>query len=115
MNDNNQDHFENLLSGMRKCQDGVTFPLSSLEREMLLARLDSKPEIAASPPASPDFPFGGTLEEMDVTAFFNMRDWLTSAVEAKGAEKVGGGIGLGQADIDIKLEGCRYNISIRPL
>lgn len=56
-----------------------------------------------------------TLDEMDLAAFLNMRDWLTSAVEAKGAKSVGGGVGLGQADIDIELEGCRYNISIRPL
>jgi hypothetical protein len=60
-------------------------------------------------------PFGMTLDEMDTTAFFNMRDWLQKAVEGKGAKMVGGGIGLGQADIDIELEGCRYNISIRPL
>lgn len=63
----------------------------------------------------PKYPFGATLDEMDVMAFLNMRDWLTTAVEAKGAKMVGGGCGLGQADIDIELEGCRYNISIRPL
>lgn len=55
------------------------------------------------------------LLSMDVEAFFNMRDWLTKAVEANGATKVGGGIGCGQADIDIELDGSRYNISIRPL
>jgi len=59
--------------------------------------------------------FGTSLEEMDVEAFFNMRGWLQKAVEAEGAKMVGGGIGLGQADIDIELDGCRYNISIRPL
>lgn len=59
--------------------------------------------------------FGDDLPSMDIEAFFNMRDWLTAAVEAKGAKKVGGGIGCGQADIDIDLDGCRYNISIRPL
>jgi hypothetical protein len=57
----------------------------------------------------------GGLASMDVTAFLNMRDWVQSACEAKGAKMVGGGIGCGQADIDIELEGCRYNISIRPL
>lgn len=61
------------------------------------------------------FPFGEDLGSMDVEAFFNMRDWLQKAVEAKGAKVVGAGIGLGQADIDIDLEGCRYNISIKPL
>lgn len=59
--------------------------------------------------------FSTDLPSMDIEAFLNMRDWLTSAVEAKGAVKKGGGIGLGQADIDVELDGCRYNISIRPL
>lgn len=63
----------------------------------------------------PEHPFGFSLDQMDVEAFFNMRDWLTTAVEAKGAVRKGGGIGCGQADIDIELDGCRYNISIRPL
>lgn len=57
----------------------------------------------------------GGLASMDVEAFLNMRDWLQRACEAKGAKMTGGGIGCGQADIDIELEGCHYNISIRPL
>jgi hypothetical protein len=61
------------------------------------------------------YPFGATLDEMDVASFLNMRDWLTNAAEAMGAKTVGGGVGLGQADIDIELDGFRYNISIRPL
>lgn len=61
------------------------------------------------------YPFGATLDEMDVPTFFNMRDWLEKAVTAKGAKVVGAGIGLGQADIDIELDGGRFNISIRPL
>lgn len=62
-------------------------------------------------------PEGGlaTLATMDVDAFFNMRDWLQAACEAKGARMTGGGIGCGQADIDIELDGHHYNISIRPL
>jgi hypothetical protein len=62
-----------------------------------------------------DHPFGYSLEEMDVEAFFNMRDWLQKACEAQGAKMVGGGVGMGQADIDIELDGCRYNISIKPV
>ncbi len=62
-----------------------------------------------------EHPFGYSLDEMDVQAFINMRDWLTKAVEAQGALSVGGGIGMGQADIDVMLEGCKYNISIKPL
>jgi len=62
-----------------------------------------------------DHPFGYSLEEMDVEAFLNMRDWLQKACEAQGAKMAGGGVGMGQADIDIELDGCRYNISIKPL
>ncbi|KKM69760.1 hypothetical protein LCGC14_1447560 [marine sediment metagenome] len=58
--------------------------------------------------------FGKTLDEMDVEAFFNMRGWLKKAVETAGATVEGAGVGMGQADIDITLEGHRYNISIRP-
>ncbi len=59
--------------------------------------------------------FGKTLDEMDVEAFFNMRKWLQDAVEAKGARFVGGSVGTGVADIDVELEGSRFNITIRPL
>ena len=62
-----------------------------------------------------EYTFGATVDEMDVEAFLNMRQWLQDAVEAKGAKFDGGGIGLGQADIDIELDGARYHISIRPL
>lgn len=62
-----------------------------------------------------DHPFGFSLDEMDVEAFYNMRGWLQKAVEAQGAKMVGGGVGMGQADIDIELDGARYNISIKPL
>lgn len=51
----------------------------------------------------------------EIKPAMNMRDWVEHAVEAQGAKMVGGGIGLGQADIDIELEGHRYNISIRAL
>ena len=57
----------------------------------------------------------GDLGFDDVNAAFNMRDWLQGACEAKGGKMIGGGFGMGQADIDIELEGCRFNISIRPL
>lgn len=60
-------------------------------------------------------PFGFAIHEMDTEAFFNMRDWLRSACEAAGARFTGGGIGMGQADIDVEMDGCRYNISIKPL
>lgn len=73
---------------------------------------------SASPEDSPprtEYPFGYALDQMDTEAFFNMREWLQKACEAAGGKMTGGGIGMGQADIDIELEGCRYNISIKPL
>lgn len=59
--------------------------------------------------------FGTSLDEMDVEAFLNMRDWLQKALEAHGAKRVGGGIGMGRADLDIEVDGFRYNVTIRPL
>ena len=63
----------------------------------------------------PPEPGTGIAGIYDVEAFFNMRTWLERACEAAGAVVTGGGIGMGQADIDIVLEGHHYNISIRPL
>ena len=54
----------------------------------------------------PDF---GDPEQM-----LNMRDWLQKAIEAKGAEMTGGGIGMGMADIDFMLEGHEFNVTIKP-
>ncbi len=78
---------------------------------------DDNPNVPVPIPVAhnEDAPFGTYLHEMDTDAFFNMRDWLSKAVTAKGATQIGAGIGMGQADIDIELDGHRYNISIRPL
>lgn len=51
----------------------------------------------------------------DPETLLNSRDWLRKALEAKGAKISGGGIGCGQADLEIVLEGFRFNVSIRPL
>lgn len=60
-------------------------------------------------------PIGALAEDFgDPETLFNSRDWLRIALEAKGAKITGGGIGGGQADLDFALEGCRYNVSIRP-
>lgn len=79
------------------------------------ASLGPSSESAADSSPSPEYPFGCYIHEMDTEAFLNMRDWLKKACEAQGAKMTGGGIGMGQADIDIELDGCRYNISIKPL
>jgi hypothetical protein len=51
----------------------------------------------------------------DFDLLLNLRDWLTDAMVAKGAKFTGGGVGCGQADIDITLEGMRYNVTIAPV
>lgn len=58
--------------------------------------------------------FGETLEEMDVEAFFNMREWLREAIEAKGAEITDQGIGMGKADIGFELGGVPFFLTLRP-
>ena len=58
--------------------------------------------------------FGESLDEMDVEAFFNMREWLREAIEAKGAEITDQGIGMGKADIGFMLHGAPFMVTIRP-
>ncbi len=43
-----------------------------------------------------------------------VRNWFEAAIEAKGGKKIGGGVGFGQADIDVEIDGCGYNVSISP-
>lgn len=50
----------------------------------------------------------------DPETLLNSRDWLQGALTSSGATVVGGGCGGGQADLDIDLQGCRFNVSIRP-
>lgn len=50
----------------------------------------------------------------DVESLWNMRKWLQSAIEAKGAKQTGAGMGDGGADIDFVLEGHKYNVVITP-
>jgi len=49
----------------------------------------------------------------DWKANYNMRCWVQEALEAKGAEITGAGFGACLSDLDIELEGMRYNIQIR--
>jgi hypothetical protein len=51
----------------------------------------------------------------DAPSLWNSRKWLQEACEAKGAKFTGGGCGMGQADIDIILEGHHFNVSIKPI
>jgi hypothetical protein len=51
----------------------------------------------------------------DPVQLFNMLDWLQKVVEAAGAKMTGGSCGMGEADIDVELEGHQFNITIKPL
>lgn len=51
----------------------------------------------------------------DPHCHWNARKWLQAALEAKGAKVTGAGMGGGQADLDIVLDGAQFNVSIRPI
>lgn len=51
----------------------------------------------------------------DPETLFNSREWLQKSVESGGAKVIGGGIGCGQGDLSILLDGCRFTVSIKPV
>jgi len=69
----------------------------------------------ALPTPDRPYPFGEAVGEMDIEAFLGIRDWLEHACVTHGARTTGAGIGFGQADLSIELDGHRYDISIRPV
>lgn len=77
-------------------------------------------EAAPSPPDTPTWaanplPDAEWEQPFDVVATFNMRDWLRKAAETQGAHFTGGSVGPDDADIDIELDGCKFNITIRAI
>ncbi len=58
--------------------------------------------------------FGKTLDEMDIEAFLNMRDWFEAAIEKHGGKVIDGGMGFGRADIGVELDGVKFGVQIRP-
>jgi hypothetical protein len=66
-------------------------------------------------PANDDAPSVLHPEFGDPLQLLNMRAWLQAAVEQAGAIMSGGGCGMGEADIDVRLEGHDYNIRIKPI
>lgn len=52
------------------------------------------------------------IENMD--RLFNLRDWLKNCLEKNGAEVTGSGIGFGEADVSIKLDGMNFWVTIKP-
>lgn len=59
--------------------------------------------------------------DLDLEALFNIREWVRMALEAEGAKVVGAGIGvdpnqpLGLADIQFQIDGCEFNLTVRPV
>ncbi len=50
----------------------------------------------------------------DAETLFNSREWLEKALVGNGAKITGKGCGLGQSDLDVEIEGFKFNVSIRP-
>jgi len=71
------------------------------------------PVMTVADEPSPEF------SKIDLEALFNLREWVSEALKAKGAKVVGAGIGcggtMGIADVQIELDGHQCNIEIRPL
>lgn len=51
----------------------------------------------------------------DTETLLNSRDWLQSALEAKGAKVTGAGCGCGAADLWIELDGREVFVTIKPV
>lgn len=58
--------------------------------------------------------FGETLEEMDLEAFMNARDWFETAITAAGGEITDAGIGMGRADLGVLIDGAQFSVHIIP-
>ena len=58
------------------------------------------------------------FEKLDVESLFGIRQWMREAIERRGGKVTGAGIGvrgdLGMADIDVEIEGFRFNVEIIP-
>lgn len=77
--------------------------------------MDDDNVVDISPKPNNELPDLVLHEDFGGEDMFNMRDWLQKALEAQGAIKRGAGCGMGEADIDIELEGCKYNVRIKPI
>lgn len=55
-----------------------------------------------------------SLQDMDIEAFLNIRDWFMAAITEHGGKIVDTGMGVGKADLGVELEGYEYSLSIRP-
>lgn len=58
--------------------------------------------------------FGDHLDEMDVEAFLNAREWLEKALVSAGAIVTDAGVGGGRADVGIMLNGAPFSVQLKP-
>ena len=45
----------------------------------------------------------------------NLRDWLRAALESAGGQTTGSGVGCNFVDIELELQGCRFDVTIKPI
>ena len=83
--------FEKELKAVRKQHPGLAEAIDEIR-----SHLKSDPE------------FTKTISEL-----YGVRCWLERAVENAGAKVTGTGIGCGEADIGIAIDGCEYLITIK--
>ena len=92
--------------------------LEQAQRAKLQKRLEGRPAIGGQALQDVGAPYFGesipAAKFPDADIAYAARGWLQKACEAAGATVVGAGVGCGQSDIDIELDGHRFNVSIRP-
>ena len=71
------------------------------------------------PPIPVNLPEGldeGSLDEFreQHRGVYPLRHWMEEAIRAHGGRVTGAGCGFGEADIDVELDGERFNVVIRP-
>jgi hypothetical protein len=77
-----------------------------------------QPRIGASTPAKSEAPSVGVSAPCDWQwgpEMINLRDWLKAALEKAGGITTGSGIGGCQVDVELELEGHRFNVSVSPV
>ena len=53
--------------------------------------------------------------DIDWEELYNIREWVADAIVTKGAHIHGCGFGMGQADLDFKLDGFLFSLSVKPM
>lgn len=103
--------FKQMEPWLYKCEGcGVGFSWASVDSRQ-------EPDLVAGPVWNADPVVESAPIKIDVPAHweanYNMRCWVQDALEASGATCTGAGCGGCITDLDIELEGMKYNIQIR--